>query len=199
MNTRILLLIALILGAGLRVQAQEIPPVGHQIAAAVMAAPEDQREGATVLGYNEKGELITLREGSNNQICVADDPSKEGFQVVCYHKDLVPFMNRGDELRAEGKKPQEIFDIREAEVKAGTLKMPEQPSTLHVYAGKDGKYDPETGLVTGASYRYVVYIPWATAESTGLPTKPMLPGGPWIMDPGTHRAHIMVTPPRDEK
>jgi len=41
----------------------------------------------------------------------------------------------------------------------------------------------------------VVYIPWATAASTGLPIKPAAPGMPWIMDPGTHRAHIMITPP----
>ena len=119
--------------------------------------------------------------------------------MVCYHKDLSAFMKRGDQLRAEGKKPQEIFDIREAEAKSGELKMPDRPTTLHVYSGKDAKYDPETRVITGASYRYVIYIPWATAESTGLPTKPMLPGGPWIMDPGTHRAHIMVTPPREEK
>jgi len=40
----------------------------------------------------------------------------------------------------------------------------------------------------------VVYIPWATAASTGLPIKPEAPGMPWIMDPGTHRAHIMINP-----
>ena len=34
-----------------------------QIAAAIMAAPEDERAGATVYGYNEKGEMITLRTG----------------------------------------------------------------------------------------------------------------------------------------
>ena len=34
----------------------------------------------------------------------------------------------------------------------------------------------------------------ATAETTGLPTKPHVKGMPWIMDPGTHRAHIMVGP-----
>lgn len=199
MKFRTLLLTAFISGACLSTFAQEIPSAEDQIKAAVLAAPDEERDHATVLGYNEAGELVTLREGTNNQVCLADDPNKEGFQVACYHKDLSAFMERGNALRAEGKKPQEIFDIREAEAKSGTLKMPDHPATLHVYSGKDAKYDPETGAITGASYRYVVYIPWATAETTGLPTKPMLPGGPWIMDPGTHRAHIMVTPPREEK
>jgi hypothetical protein len=42
--------------------------------------------------------------------------------------------------------------------------------------------------------RYVIYIPFATSESTGLPLKPEIPGGPWLMDAGTHRAHIMLNP-----
>jgi hypothetical protein len=75
--------------------------------------------------------------------------------------------------------------------------MPEKGATLHVLYGKEGKYDPETGNVSNAIYRYVVYIPWATTESTGLPPKPNVKGGPWIMDPGTHRAHIMINPPAE--
>jgi len=46
--------------------------------------------------------------------------------------------------------------------------------------------------------RYVVYTPYATAESTGLPLDPPGPGGPWIMFPGTAGAHIMISPPKPE-
>jgi hypothetical protein len=174
-----------------------VPSREEQIGGAVMAAPEDVREGATVYGYDKKGEFVLLKEGTNELICVADDPKKEGFQSVCYHQSLKPFMDRGRALRAEGKSAKEIFDIREAEAKAGTLKMPENPATLHLLeGGPESAYNAETGEVDNAFYRYVVYIPWATAESTGLPTMPMTDGGPWIMDPGTHRAHIMITPPR---
>ncbi len=176
-----------------------IPNKEDQIASALLAAPEEDRDGATVFGYNQKGELVKLREGSNNQICLSDDPTHNGFQVVCYHKDLEPFMARGRVLKAEGNTFTEIFDIREKEAKSGALKMPEQPTTLHLLEGPNGKYDPATGKITDANYRYVVYIPWATAESTGLPIKPVVKGGPWIMDPGTHRAHIMIsTPPREK-
>jgi len=170
----------------------------QQISEATGAAPENMREGAAVYGYTSKGNLTLIREGSNSLICVADDPSRDGFQSVCYHKDLEPFMIRGRELRAEGKNNLEIFEVREAEAKAGTLKLPEQPTTLHLLEGKTGHFDPASGMVKEANYRYVVYIPWATAESTGLPTQPVVPGGPWIMDPGTHRAHIMIsTPPQN--
>ena len=173
----------------------DIPTSNAQIKTAVLAAPADQRAAATVYGYDEAGGVVTLREGSNEMICLADDPNREGFSVACYHRDLEPFMKRGRELKEEGKSSQEVFDTREKEVKDGTLSMPEQPSTLFVYSASADQYDPAAGEVTDGSFRYVVYIPYATAESTGLPLSPEAPGMPWIMDPGTHRAHIMINPP----
>lgn len=176
-----------------------IPDKEIQLAMAVMAAPEEDRKGATIYGYDTKGKLTLLEEGTSSLICVADDPNKKGFQCVCYHENLEPFMNRGRALRAEGKNSKEVFDIREEEAKAGTLEMPNHGATLHLLEGVNGSYDAESGKVLDAKYRYVVYIPFATAESTGLPLKPIVPGGPWIMDPGTHRAHIMISPPRPEE
>ena len=165
----------------------------QQIKIAILAAPEEYREGATVYGLNEAGEPIILREGTNQFVCVADNPNTR-FQVSCYHESLEPFMNRGRELRKEGKNPQEIFDIREEEAKNGSLQMPEKPAALHVYYGDDVSYNAETNAMEGAKYRYVVYIPFATEETTGIPIRPNGPGHPWLMNPGTHRAHIMITP-----
>lgn len=164
------------------------------VATALMAAPAESREECTVIGFNMTGEFVTFKEGTNNLICLADDPSKDGFNAACYHKSLEPFMARGRELRAEGKNPQEIFDMREAESKAGTLTLGDPGATLHIYYGPESKYDPKTGEVKEANYRYVVYMPWATSASTGLPKSPIAPNHPWIMNPGTHRAHIMITP-----
>lgn len=163
------------------------------IATALMAAPEASRANCKVIGYNMAGEFVTLKEGDNEFIVLADDPKKEGFSAACYHKDLDPFMARGRALKAEGKKHQEIFDIREAEAKAGDLKIP-TGATLHIYYGKNTMYDTETAIVDGAKLRYVVYMPFATAASTGLPEAPAASNHPWIMNPGTHRAHIMISP-----
>ena len=178
-------------------QTQTIPNKEAQIAGAMQAAPEDDRDGVTVMGYDTDGKLITLKEGTNKLICIADNPNQEGFNAACYHSDLEPFMARGRVLKAEGKSHGEVFNIREKEAKAGTLKMPATPTTLHVLSGPDGKYNADTKTVEKVTLRYVVYIPWATSESTGLPIRPVVPGGPWIMDPGTHRAHIMISPPKE--
>lgn len=172
----------------------QITPGEIQIKTALLAAPQDMREGAMVYGYGNKGEMIVLRKGTNEMICIADNPAQKGLSVSCYHKDLEPFMARGRELKDAGKSTQEIFDIREAEAKSGKLLMPKQASNLQVFSATEEAYNATTGEVTKGSFRYVVYIPWATAASTGLPIKPEVPGMPWIMNPGTHRAHIMIDP-----
>lgn len=174
-----------------------MPSKAMQIKTAVMAAPEDLRDGALVYGYDTRGNWTVLREGSNDMVCIADDPNAEGFSVACYHKQLEPFMERGRELKKEGKNFKEIFDTREAEAKAGTLQMPKDGATLYSLSAAAEDYDGMNGEVKNTYLRYVVYIPWATQESTGLALKPEAPGMPWIMDPGTHRAHIMINPPKE--
>ena len=168
------------------------------IATALMAAPKESRDGCKVIGYNTAGEFVTLREGDNEFIVLADDPNRDGFSAAAYHKDLEPFMARGRELKAEGKSRQEIFDIREEEIKSGQLEMGPPGSTLHIYFGPNAQYDPATYKVDGAIYRYVVYIPFATSETTGLPEEPIANNHPWIMDAGTHKAHIMISPIPEE-
>jgi hypothetical protein len=177
-------------------QAQSVvSSAENQIKAAVLAAPADKRAGAAVYGYNDQQEFTLLRKGTNELICMADDPNQKGFSVACYHRDLEPFMARGRELKKKGQAFQQIFDTREKEAKAGTLKLPKQPTTLFVFSAPEENYSAATGEVKGGNLRYVVYIPFATAESTGLPLKPEAPGMPWIMHPGTHGAHIMISPP----
>ncbi len=166
-----------------------------QINAALQAAPEGVRDGAHVYGFDKDGKFITLRKGTNNFIVRADDPNKDGFEIVCYPKDVEPFMARGRELKAEGKNRGEIFAIREKEMENGTLQKPGYGSTLQIYRGKDARYNPETGKVEGGSFRYVIYTPLATAKTTGLPERPNAAGHPWVMFPGLYRAHIMITPP----
>ena len=177
----------------------KIPSAEIQIKQALMAAPEEKREGAKVYGYDSKGAFTVLREGTNEMICLADNPAEKGFSVACYHKDLEPFMKRGRELKGEGKEGKEIMDIRDAETKSGKLKMNTAPSTLYVCTAKDEDCDPVSGAVNNGYLRYVIYIPNATSASTGLPLKPGAPGMPWIMYPGTSRAHIMINPPATAK
>ncbi len=176
------------------ISQNKILPKDVQIKTALLAAPEMYRDGATVLGYNADGKLITLREGTNGMVCLADDPNKEGISVACYGAELEPFMARGRALVHEGKTNEEKQEVRKTEIDDGSLTMPAEPSMVYVLAGEEKDYNPETGELENSKMRYVLYKPYMTGESTGLPTKPQTPGMPWLMDAGTHRAHIMITP-----
>jgi hypothetical protein len=168
-------------------------PAESQIVAASLAAPADRREGATVLGYDATGKLVTLRRGANDLICLADDPERDGFETACYHESLEPFMARGRELTAAGVTGQDRIQTRYREAEAGTLKMPEQPAMLYILTG--ASFDTATGTVANEYRRSTIYIPYATSESTGLSPQAS-ETDPWIMFPGTPGAHIMITPAR---
>lgn len=173
--------------------ASEVPPPDVQIAGAVLAAPEEMRAGAAVLGYNAEGALVEIRKGSNELICLASDPAKTSFNAACYHRDLEPFMARGRELLGQKVTGQKRIDLRYKEIEEGKLKMPREPRTLYVLTGSS--FDPAAGKVNDAYLRWVIYTPYATAETTGLSTKPK-EGAPWLMYPGTPGAHIMISPPK---
>ena len=165
-----------------------------QIKTALLAAPLEKRDSCTVYGYSSDKQLVLLRQGSNELICLADNPDEPDFSVACYAKELEPFMQRGRELRKQGIKDDSLFNEREKEVKAGTLLMPKQPAALYVYSAKQKDFDAATGEVKNGYLRYVIYISYATVASTGLPEKPSADGMPWIMNAGTHSAHIMINP-----
>jgi hypothetical protein len=172
----------------------EIMPKDIQIKTALLPAPEEKKEGAMIYGYDEDGEVVVLREGTNDLVCIADNPYNKGIQVSCYFKDLDPFMERGRQLKKDGKETMEIREMRGAEVAAGSLKMPKAPSMMYIFYGSEEAYDKTKATLGDGQFRYVIYTPFATTESTGLPLKPHAKGMPWLMDPGTHRAHIMVGP-----
>jgi hypothetical protein len=186
--------VALLAGlAALGVVRAATAPAAEQIAAAILAAPEERRAEAGVLGYDEAGKLVTLRPGKNDMICLADDPKDDSFSVACYHKDLEPFMARGRELQAQGVTGKERHAQRNQEVEAGKVAMPREARMLYVLTGKG--FDAASGQVKEAYLRWVVYVPFATPESTGLSTDPA-PGKPWLMNAGTAGAHIMISPPK---
>lgn len=166
-----------------------IPPKEEQIAAAVLPLPEGMRPTARVIGYDAAGKFVQLREGKG-MVCLAQYPREPQFHVSCYHESMEPFMARGRELRAGGTPDTQVDTVRFAEVKSGKLKMPAGAATLYQIFGKG--YDPKTQAVTEGTRLYVVYVPGATGASTGLPERPR-GSDPWIMFPGTPKAHIMFS------
>ena len=187
--------LALLVALGQSPTAATPLPTAQQIAAAVQAAPDERRGDATVLGYDETGKLITLRAGAGDLVCLADDPADAEFEVDCYQKDLEPFMSRGRAMHATGLAGKALNEARWQEIESGKLVMPREPRTLYVLEGSS--YDATSNTVIKPYRRWVVYTPYATPESTGLSTMPVV-GGPWLMFPGKPTAHIMINPPKEK-
>ena len=173
--------------------AAQAPTVEWQIAAAVLPLPDSMRAGAEVLGHRTAGgPLVQLRAGTNSMICLADDPSVEGYAAHCYHKSLAAFMERGRSLRAAGiTKRAAVDSARLAEITAGTLKMPTGPAALYSLYADSVNFDPMAGRPRGASKLLSFYVPYATEASTGISAMP-LTDQPWLMYPGKPWAHLMI-------
>jgi hypothetical protein len=173
-------------------QAMPVASAEEQIVQAVLPLPADMRDGATVLGYSVDGKFTPLRKGSGAMTCLANNPQLNRFHVACYHNSLEPFMARGRELRTQGVTGDAVDSVRFKEAKEGKLKLPKEPALLYSLTGAKDAFDAATKTAKARSL-FVVYIPYATSESTGLSAKP-LEGAPWVMYPGTPKAHIMFVP-----
>ncbi len=154
--------------------------VDQQIREALMPLPEDLRAGATVIGYQAEGEEIVIRRGSTDFTCTADSPAA-GFFVSCFPNIIADYRARVSELLAAGTSEDELRDIVDAEIKSGKLHLPDRAVS---YAIRGAELQNALPLM-------VIYLPGATAESTGLSTVPNH-YRPWLMFAGTSAAHVMI-------
>jgi hypothetical protein len=187
MRSRMLVVFAMLAGSSASAQTTE-----EQIIQAVLPLPNDLRASASVLGYASDGKLVSLRNSGGAMTCIANNPQSPRFHVACYHKSLEPFMARGRELRTQGVQGQQVDSVRFREAKEGKLKLPDQPAVLYSLTGDKDAYDAATKTAKGTPL-FVVYIPYATSETTGLSAVPAR-GTPWVMNAGTPKAHIMFVP-----
>jgi hypothetical protein len=121
-----------------------------------------------------------LQEGSNGFVCFPDAP-EDGFAVACVEESLLPFLDQVPTLAMDKDSASVRLKQVEAGIKDGSIKPPAPGSRGYVLSGPER----ERSRLTMA-----IFLPGATAESTGLPTKRS--DGTWIMCPGTPDAHIMV-------
>ena len=165
---------------GLALLSGSLPATAQQI------GTTDQIEGALLAAPES-----VLREGTNELVCLADDPVREDFHVACYHVSLDPFMRLGRLLRADGLERSEVMEARYVALEGGEISMPEAAALYSLTADSRPRPGSESEA-EGLRRLTAVYLPDATLEGTGLPGRPA--GGlPWLMLPGTPWAHIMIS------
>jgi hypothetical protein len=150
---------------------------------ALLAAPANLREGATVIKWKPDHTYDTLRKGTNRLVCYdrSGFPEQQPFSIECTsiaNLDRVA-QNLKFEAIGDKSKTQEMLDAAE---KDGTRVKPEYGSVWYHFAGADKDH---------ARTHITIAVPGATTQSTGLPENPRQ-GGVWIMNAGTTTAHLMT-------
>jgi len=157
-----------------------------QIAEAVSPLPESMRADATVVTFDAKGAVQTLRQGTNGVVCQPNQPKPTpDFSASCYSQALAPQREMEAKLRAEGKDAKAVSAAVQAAKDAGTLKNPPLGTMMY---GRSGKTADATRVT------WVMLMPNMKAEDLGLPVKAGK-GTPWMMNSGKPGAHIMMPQP----
>ena len=163
--------------AGVFAQADEA------IEKALLPAPRNMKEGATVIKWKADGTYDTVRKGTNRLVCYdrSGDAGQQPFSIQCTsiaNLDRVA-QNRKFEAIADRAARQAAID--EAE-KNGTRVKPEFGSVWLTMQGPDKEH---------ARIHTTIAVPMATSQTLGLPDNNRQ-GGVWIMNAGTTTAHLMT-------
>jgi hypothetical protein len=154
-----------------------------EVDTALLAAPANLKDQATVIKWKPDQTYTTLRKGTNRLVCFdrSGFPLMQPFSVECTslgNLDRVA-QNQKTEALGDRAKAQAAFDELE---KNGTRVKPEFGSVFWHFQGPDKDR---------ARPHMTVAVPGATMATLGLPENGR-GGTAWIMNPGTTTAHIMV-------
>jgi len=150
---------------------------------ALLAAPVNLRDQATVIKWKPDFTYDTLRKGTNRMVCFEKSglPGQLPFSLEC--TSIANLDRAAQNLKFESEpdrtKRQAALDAAE---KDGSRAKPEFGSVWYHLMGKDQ---------ATARPHMTVAVPGATTQSMGLPDNPKT-GGVWIMNAGTSTAHLMV-------
>jgi hypothetical protein len=151
---------------------------------ALIAAPANLRNGATVIKWNSGDWTYqTLRKGTNGLVCFDRStlPGQLPFSVQCTSNGNLDRVKQNLQFEAEPDAAKRRAALDAAE-KNGTRVKPEFGSVWYRVQGQDE---------ASARPHTTVAVPDATAASLGLPDNAKM-GGVWIMNAGTSSAHLMI-------
>jgi hypothetical protein len=148
---------------------------------ALLAAPANLRDQATVIKWKPDHTYDTLRKGTNRLVCFDKSgmPKMQPFMIECTTEGNLPRVAQNMKIEAMGDKAQAAFDAAE---KDGTRVKPEYGSVWYHVMGADKDHTRQ---------HMTIAVPGATTASTGLPDKARQ-DGVWIMNAGTSTAHLMT-------
>jgi hypothetical protein len=154
-----------------------------EIEKALLAAPAQMKDGATVIKWKSDFTYDTLKKGTNRLVCY-DRPVPAGQQPFSVECTSIANLERvSQSLKMETiADPMERRAAFEAAEKAGKWTKPEFGSIFYNLTGPNQAQ---------ARSHATICVPGATSQTLGLPENGNQ-GGAWIMNAGSSAAHIMM-------
>jgi len=177
---RIALFVLVIMAVSISASAQAPTDA---IGTALLAAPANLRDGATVIKWNADFTYETLKKGTNRLVCYdkSGQPEQMPFMIECTSLGNLDRAAQNMKFEAGGDKAktQALLDAAE---KDGTRVKPEFGSVWYHFMGPDAQH---------TRTHMTIAVPGATTQSLGLPDNGKQ-GTVWIMNAGTTTAHLMT-------
>ena len=168
--------VLLLLSAAARAQSD-----ADLIAEATLPLPPQLKHDAEVVVTGPDGRQRVIRAGRTALTCTPDGP-EPGFSVTCINGSTGNVIAAYTGHLERGASIPEAWDAVNAAIEAGTLTTATPGTLIFIQSGPSR---------AEAAHLAVTLVPYATAEATGLPTRPTADRA-WLMCPGTARAHIML-------
>ena len=150
---------------------------------ALLAAPRQMKEGATVIKWKPDFTYETLKKGTNKLVCYdrTGQPGQQPFAVECTSLANLDRVAQSLKMEAIPDKAAQKAAFEAAD-KEGKWTKPEFGSLWIHMSGPDPEH---------ARKHVTIAVPGATTQTLGLPDNPKQ-GGVWIMNAGTSTAHLMT-------
>jgi hypothetical protein len=154
-----------------------------EVDTALLAAPGNQKNQATVIKWSADQTNTTLRKGTNRLVCYnrSGFPLQPAFLVECTSTANLDRVKQNLKAEALGDRMKADMMLSDLE-KNGTRVKPEFASIWYHLEGPDKDR---------ARMHTTIAVPGATTQSMGIPDNPRQ-GGLWIMNAGTSTAHLMI-------
>ena len=170
-----------VIAVSVTVLAQTTPDIEK----ALLPAPAQMKEAATVIKWKSDFTYDTLRKGTNRLVCYERPVPPGGQQPFSAECTSIANLERvAVSLKIEASAPdQKARQVAfEAAEKAGQWPKPEFGSVFYNMTG--------ASQATARSHATIA-VPGATTQTLGLP-ETGTQGGAWIMNAGSTAAHIMM-------
>jgi hypothetical protein len=151
---------------------------------ALLPAPRNMKEAATVIKWKPDFTYETLRKGTNRLVCYdrSGQPGQMPFAVECTSIANLDRVAQSLKIEASSSDAKAVRAAFEAAEKEGKWTKPEFGSLwIHMSGASQAQ----------ARMHVTVAVPGATMQSLGFPENGMQ-GGVWIMNAGSSAAHLMT-------